>query len=88
MGNPEEKNVSRNNGPSLADSNHSLASGEKTSHSGIYKIQHNSNQIHQIERELFIPKGSELPLCRQCASPLSFRLIEMVVYIAEDPDFQ
>jgi hypothetical protein len=88
VGNQREKIASRKKLPSLAGSNHVFASGENARHSGIYKIEHHSEQVHQVEKEVFIAGGTKLPFCPLCASPLKFRLMQTVQYITEDPDFQ
>jgi hypothetical protein len=88
VGNPKDKNTSKKKMPNFAGSNHLAASGETARHSGIYRIEHAPDQIHEIEKEVFIRKGTKLPVCRQCGGPLKFRLIQRVDYIADDPDFE
>lgn len=88
MGNQKQNGVSTKNAPRLAGSNHLLASGEHTRHSGIYRIEHHGHKMDPIARELFIPRGTVLPHCRQCEAPLEFRLTDRIAYIAEDPDFR
>ena len=85
MGNPGDKIVRRKEVPSLPASNHVLASGQSARYSGIYKLE---DHHHEMEEEIFIRKDTKLPFCGQCSSPLKFRLIRKVDYIAEDPDFQ
>lgn len=85
MGNPKDKNVIKEM-PILPASNHVLASGESARYSGIYKLEHQSQPAH--ERETFIPKDTMLPFCKECALPLTFRLVRKMKSIAEDPDFQ
>jgi hypothetical protein len=65
-----------------------LNSGEYTHCSGIYKAQHPRRTEHDDEQEIFIPKGTQLPLCEHCSSPLQYRLIRQINCISEDPDFQ
>ena len=84
MGNPADRIVSEERRPGPA-STCVLASGERTAHSGIYKLE---NQSHPTKEEIFIRKGTKLPFCRECAGPLRFRLIKELPYIAEDPDFR
>lgn len=86
MGNPGDKIVRRDSLPSLP--NQILASGERARYSGIYRFEHASGVEHGIPEEVFVPKGLELPLCRQCGSTLQFALIRQVDNIFEDPDFQ
>lgn len=88
MGNPKQKIASKNGAPGLPVSNHFLASGEHARQSGVYRIEHDGDQIHEIKKELFIPSGTKLPFCRQCSNSLKFQLIERIDYIAEDRDFQ
>lgn len=87
MGNQNEKFGNKRETPSLPGSNHLSVSGENAKHSGIYRIQHEPHQIHQVEKEVFIRRGAMLPFCSQCAGGLRFRLIARVGHIREDPDF-
>jgi hypothetical protein len=87
VGNPGESMASRK--PSeLPTSNHVFASGENTHYSGIYKSEHPTSTQHEDEQEIFIPKGTKLPSCPHCSSPLQYRLIRQMNSISEDPDFQ
>jgi hypothetical protein len=88
VGNPKRKIVSRRKASNSMGANHLLPSGESTRCSGIYKIEHHSHEIQQMEKEIFVRKGVKLPFCPQCASALEFRLQKKVNHISEDPDFQ
>jgi hypothetical protein len=87
VGNPKKRIVSGKKASSSSDCNHVLPSGEHTKYSGIYEIEDHSHHTHRIEKEIFIRKGVKLPFCSQCASSLSFRLMQKVEHINEDPDF-
>lgn len=58
--------------------------GESAACSGLYQIEHNE---HQFQQELFIIKGAHLPPCPVCGNTATFRLVEKIHHIAEDPDF-
>lgn len=62
-----------------------LASGEIALHSGLYRLQHDS---HAVEEEIFIRRGTTLPACHDCGSPVTFTLVRKVEHIEDDPDFQ
>jgi hypothetical protein len=88
VGNSADKIASRKSPPSLPASNHVLPSGESAKYSGIYKLEHPRKEMHQAEKEIFIPQGTVLPSCNQCACTLQYKLVRRVDYITEDPDFQ
>jgi hypothetical protein len=88
MGNPKDKFGNKRKTRSSTPSNHALVSGERAKHSGVYSVEHESHEIHKVETEIFIRRGANLPVCRQCARPLKFQLKEKINYIAEDTDFQ
>ena len=61
-----------------------LRSGDRAVHSGLYRIEHAN---HHAKEEVYIRKGTEMPMCRDCGKALKFRLIEKIPHIGEDPDF-
>ena len=83
MGNPNNKTAVKKQ-PRSPASNDVLASGESARHSGLYNVEHGSDVI---EQEIFIRKGTMLPLCQDCGNPIKYRLVKKMEYIAEDPDF-
>jgi len=88
VGNPRIKIVRRKNAPRSDDSEDVLVSGESANLSGLYAIEHNSHADGVEQREIFIRKGTTLPLCQDCGNPIRFRLLKKMDYIAEDPDFR
>ena len=65
-----------------------LLSGDKTKYSGLYALEHEPPADGAGSEEIFIRKGTELPLCDDCGNSVKFRLVKKMVYIDEDPDFQ
>jgi hypothetical protein len=61
-----------------------LSSGDRALHSGLYRIEH---ERHDAKGEVYIRKGTEMPVCRDCGEAINFRLIEKIPHIGEDPDF-
>lgn len=74
-----------NQGSNSEETHQVFASGEVVLHSGLYKLRHDS---HNVEKEIFIRKGTSLPACNDCGKPVSFILVREVEHIDEDPDFQ
>jgi hypothetical protein len=66
------------------DGDEILNSGERASHSGLYRVYHESQAT---DREIFILKGTELPVCENCGKEIKFKLMEKIPHIGEDPDF-
>jgi hypothetical protein len=52
--------------------------------SGIYRSHH----VGCSEKEIWIRKGSRLPLCPECGETAAFALEQEVEHISEDSDFQ
>ena len=88
MGNLRDNIVSRKKAPRLSASDDVLVSGESAMHSGLYTLEHNSHADGNEPGEIFIRRGTRLPLCKHCTDPLKFRLLKRMDYIAEDPDFR
>ena len=61
-----------------------LRSGDRAEHSGMYRIEHKSRDSKE---EVYIRKGTEMPVCQDCGKAIEFRLIEKIPHIGEDPDF-
>jgi hypothetical protein len=68
----------------LQDGERILTSGEQAQYSGLYGVYHESRDSR---REVFIQKGTELPLCEDCGKAIKFELLEKILHITEDPDF-
>ena len=68
----------------LQDGEGILTSGEQAQYSGLYGVYHESQDSKQ---EIFIQKGTELPVCQDCGEAIKFELLEKIPHIAEDPDF-
>ena len=60
-------------------------SGDKAVHSGIYRVEHSHAGM---EREVIIQKNMKLPACTVCGEAITFRLLQKVKPITEDPDFR
>ena len=69
----------------LQDGERILTSGERVQYSGLYGVYHESQDSKQ---EIFIEKGTELPVCQDCGKAIHFELLEKIPHIAEDPDFR
>lgn len=83
-GNPKQTaSAKKRIGPENVDE--VFASGEIALHSGLYRLQHD---FHAVEEEIFIRRGTTLPACHDCGSPVSFTLVRKVEHIEDDPDFQ
>ena len=85
MGNLKNNILSRKKPPGLSDANEVFTSGESARYSGLYKVEHGP---HEVEQEIFIQKGTKLPLCQDCGNPIKFRLVKEINSITEDPDFR
>jgi hypothetical protein len=59
--------------------------GELTAESGIHQVL---GHPHFSEKELFLRRDSILPACPICGEPVTFRMVQAIAHIAEDPDFQ
>jgi hypothetical protein len=59
-------------------------SGDIALRSGVYRPEHASCSA----RDLWIRKGSRLPLCPECGESAAFALEQEVEHISEDSDFQ
>ena len=83
-GNPKQiAKMKKKSGSEHADE--TLCSGDLARHSGLYKLQHES---HVVEQEVFIRRGTKLPACNDCGSPMTFILVRKVEHIEDDPDFR
>lgn len=68
----------------LQDGARILTSGERAQYSGLYGVYH---ELRDSKQEIFIQKGTELPVCGECGKAINFELVEKIPHIAEDPDF-
>jgi len=81
VGNPAKKQLKEDARPCPGDL---AVSGELAKYSGIYHLEHENGKPAD---ELFIKKGTRLPICDECGAPVKFRLVRRLDHISEDPDF-
>jgi len=86
-GNPRGSSKRKKNG-GLPHFRNVLVSGDTARDSGLYALEHNSSGDGTRHQEIFVRKGTKLPVCRDCGSSVKFRLLKKMMYIDEDPDFQ
>jgi hypothetical protein len=88
VGNPSDNILRRKKASYVADADDFLVSGESARHSGLYTLEHDSTKVGIAQPEVFIRRGTTLPVCQDCGNPVLFRLVKKMDYIAEDPDFR
>ena len=67
-------------------------SGEMVPISGIWRPDHDHTDGAKAQgtrrEELWLPAHTPFPSCPGCGSPAAFVLLEEILHISEDPDFQ
>jgi len=86
-GNPRGSSKRKKNG-GLPHFRNVLVSGDTARDSGLYALEHNLSGDGTRHQEIFVRKGTKLPLCQECGNSVKFRLLKKMMYIDEDPDFQ
>lgn len=65
-------------------------SGEMVPISGIWSPDHDHGDGARTQRtdEVWLPAHTPFPPCPGCGMPAAFVLLEEILHISEDPDFQ